>query len=121
MKPSDIELFYKCTEQYGLLPVLGYIFSTLKVRISLTAQSCDIQIKDMDLSVRSYNALMAHGVTDLGKLVDLINSGGLKEVRNLGVKSVKEIQLKAIEYSYEALNEQDKKDFLKNLLESNCA
>ncbi len=120
MQASDVEVFYKCTEHYGLLPVLGQIFSTLKVKIALTSQACEILIKDMDFSVRSYNALMAYGITNLGGLVDLLNSGNLKEVRNLGVKSIKEIQLKALEYSYEALEEHDKKGFLKTLLEINC-
>ena len=117
METIDIELFYKCVETYGLLPVLSQLFSTLKVSIALTAQTCSMAIKDMDLSVRSYNALM---VKDLGKLVDLLNSGNLRDVRNLGVKSAKEIQLKALEYSYEALNEHDKKSFLENLLKINC-
>ncbi len=120
METVDIELFYKCVEHYGLLPVLAQIFGTLKVSIALTSATCAISIKDMDLSVRSYNALMAHGVKDLGSLVDLLNSGNLRDVRNLGVKSAKEIQLKALEYSYEALNEHDKKDFLQNLLKINC-
>ena len=120
METMDIELFYKCAENYGLLPVLSQLFSTLKVNIALTSQTCAMSIKDMDLSVRSYNALMAHGVKDLGKLVDLLNSGNLRDVRNLGVKSAKEIQLKALEYSYEALNERDKKAFLENILKINC-
>lgn len=120
MQTADIELFYRCVEHYGLLPVLGQLFSTVKVSIALTSQTCSISIKDMDLSVRSYNALMAHGVKDLGKLVDLLNSGNLRDVRNLGVKSAKEIQLKALEYSYEALNESDKKNFLETLLKMNC-
>ena len=120
MQTADIELFYKCVEHYGLLPVLAQLFSTVKISIALTAQTCGISIKDMDLSVRSYNALMAHGVKDLGKLVDLLNSGNIRDVRNLGVKSAKEIHLKALEYSYEALNEADKKTFLENLLKKNC-
>ena len=120
MNAIDIEVFYKCVENYGLLPVLGQLFCNVKVNIALTAQTCNMAIKDMDLSVRSYNALMAHGVKDLGKLVDLLNSGNLRDVRNLGVKSAKEIQLKALEYSYEALNEADRKAFLENLLKINC-
>lgn len=120
METTDIELFYKCVEHYGLLPVLAHLFGTLKVNIPLTSATCAISIKDMDLSVRSYNALMAHGIKDLGSLVDLLNSGALRDVRNLGVKSAKEIQLKALEYSYEALKEHDRKDFLQHVLKLNC-
>lgn len=120
MQTTDIELLYKSVESYGLLPVLSRLFSTLKVNIALTSQTCNLSIKDLDLSVRSYNALMAHGIKDVGKLVDLLNSGNLRDVRNLGAKSTKEIQLRAFEFSYEALNEKDKKSFLENLLKINC-
>ena len=120
MEAHDLDMTYKCVEEYGLLPVLSGVFSTLKISIPLSLQTCKISIKDLDLSVRSYNALMAHGIKDVGSLVDLLNSGNLRDVRNLGVKSSKEIQLKALEYSYEALNEHDKKAFLENLLKINC-
>lgn len=121
MESHDIEFVYKCIESYGLLPVLSQVFSTIRVIIPLSSQTCSVSIKDMDLSVRSYNALMAHGIKDLGSLVDLLNSKKLRDVRNLGVKSTKEIQLRAFEYSYEALNEKDKKSFLEELLNTNCA
>ena len=120
METTDIELLYKSVKNYGLLPVLSKLFSTLRVTIPLSTQTCNISIKDMELSVRSYNALMAQGATNLGALVDLINSGKLNDVRNLGAKSIKEIRLRTFEYSYEALSEQEKKSFLENLLKINC-
>ena len=121
MEIHDIEFVYKCVETYGLLPVLSQVFSTIRISIPLASQTCAMSIKDMDLSVRSYNALMAHGIKDLGALVDLLNSRKLRDVRNLGAKSTKEIELRALEYSYEALNEKDKKSFLEELLKTNCA
>ncbi len=121
MEVHDLDMAYKCVEEYGLIPVLSEVFSTLKISIPLSMQTCKMSIKDLDLSVRSYNALMAHGIKDVGSLVDLLNSGKLGDVRNLGAKSTKEIQLRAFEYSYEALNEKDKKSFLEELLNTNCA
>ena len=121
MEIHDLDMVYKCVESYGLVPILAQVFSTLKVSIPLSEQTCKISIKDLDLSVRSYNALMAHGTKDVGSLVDLLNSKKLGEVRNLGAKSTKEIHLRSLEYCYEALGEKDKKAFLENLFESNCA
>ncbi len=120
MEIHDLDMVYKCVETYGLLPVLSQVFSTLRVSIPLSLNTCKISIKDLDLSVRSYNALMAHGIKDVGLLVDLLNSGKLGEVRNLGAKSTKEIQLRAFEYSYEALDEKSKKEFLNHLFDINC-
>lgn len=120
MEVHDLDMAYKCVEEYGLIPVLAGVFSTLKISIPLSMQTCKMSIKDLDLSVRSYNALMAHGIKDVGSLVDLLNSGKLGDVRNLGAKSTKEIQLRALEYSYEALDEKEKKEFLNHVLEVNC-
>ena len=120
MEAHDLDMTYKCVEEYGLLPVLSGVFSTLKISIPLSLQTCKISIKDLDLSVRSYNALMAHGIKDVGSLVDLLNSGKLGDVRNLGAKSTKEIQLRSLEYSYEALDEKEKKEFLNHTFEINC-
>ena len=120
MEAHDLDMVYKYVEGYGLLQVLSGLFSTLRVSLPLSAQTCRISIKDLDLSVRSYNALMAHGIKDVGALVDLLNSGKLGEVRNLGAKSTKEIQLRALEYRYEALDEKEKKEFLNHTFERNC-
>ena len=120
MEIHDLNMVYKCVESFGLLPILSNLFSTLRVSVPVATSTCKISIKDLDLSVRSYNALMAHGIKDIGALVDLLNSGKLGEVRNLGAKSTKEIQLRAFEYCYEALSEKEKKEFLDNLFEINC-
>ncbi|MBQ3022284.1 MAG: hypothetical protein IJD91_03025 [Clostridia bacterium] len=120
METNDIEFVYRCVEEYGLLPVLSQVFPTLKVFIPVSEQLCKMSIKDLDLSVRSYNALMAYGAKDIGSLIDLLNSRKLGDVRNLGAKSTKEIQLRAFEYSYEALDEKEKKEFLDHIFEINC-
>ncbi len=60
----------------------------------------DIHIEDMELSVRSYNCLARANMYHLsdfeGKTVE-----DLKKVRNLGMKSIKEIILKLREYGVE--------------------
>lgn len=63
----------------------------------------DIHIEDLELSVRSYNCLARANMYHLsdfeGKTVE-----DLKKVRNLGMKSIKEIVLKLREYGVEIKN-----------------
>ena len=53
-----------------------------------------IRIAEMDLSVRSYNCLIRQGIRTVGDLVNLCENDNyldLKQVRNLGRKSLEEI------------------------------
>ena len=50
-----------------------------------------MSIDEMNLSVRSSNALKRCGAMTLGKVAEFIERDGLKAVRNLGAKSEKEI------------------------------
>lgn len=49
-------------------------------------------ISELKLSVRSYNSLKRAGINTISELENVINSGGnLREIRNLGATSEKEI------------------------------
>lgn len=50
-----------------------------------------LPIEEMDLSVRSYNCLNRKGCKTLGDVLDLVESGKLMTVRNLGRRSGEEI------------------------------
>ena len=106
METMDIELFYKCVENYGLLPVLSQIFSTLKVNIALTSQTCAMSIKDMDLSVRSYNCLKRAGIHTVADIVNKSEQDMIK-VRNLGKKSLDEVVNKIKELGLEFKKKED--------------
>lgn len=58
----------------------------------------DESIENLDLSVRSYNALMRANLTTIGKVKDAIDDGKLFRVRNLGRKSYNEIQSRVADY-----------------------
>ena len=51
----------------------------------------ELPIEEMDLSVRSYNCLHRSGYKTLGGVIDLVESGKLINVRNLGRRSAEEI------------------------------
>ena len=52
----------------------------------------DLPIEEMNLSVRASNALMRANARTFGRVMEiLLTEDGLKKIRNLGVKSEKEI------------------------------
>ena len=80
----------------------------------------DLPIYEMSLSVRASNGLMRAGVQTFGKLDQLIRSeSGIAAVRNLGAKSVKEIQEAFLAECYSRLTPYEKAAFWQEVLESN--
>ena len=58
----------------------------------------DEDIENLDLSVRSYHALMRANLTTIGKVKDAIEDDTLFRVRNLGRKSYNEIKNRVADY-----------------------
>ena len=54
-------------------------------------------IEKLNLSRRSFNALTQAGVRTVGEILQLIESGGLQNIRSLGAKSILEIEDKLIQ------------------------
>lgn len=90
----------------------------IRVNVGFSKNSCGANIEDLDLSVRSNNALRRANVTTLGDLIERLNEGGLKSIRNLGAKSYSEIQTKMLVYGFEHLSEKEKMDFFHFLVET---
>lgn len=104
-------------EKRGVFPVLQQFQavspSPYKQRMSQT------HIEELNLSVRSSNGLMRAGVDTFGKLDDLIKrTGGIASVRNLGAKSVKEIQGAFLESCYYKLLPYEKAEFWQGVLDA---
>ena len=93
----------------------------IKINIGFSNNACNASIDDLVLSVRSYNALRRANITTIGDLIERLNEGGLKTVRNLGVKSFSEIQTKIMVYGFEQLSEKEKAAFFDYLVEHNTA
>ena len=71
--------------------------------------------------MRSYNALRRANVSTLGDLIEIINEGRLKNIRNLGTKSYNEIKTRLLVYGFEQLSEKEKAAFFNYLVENNTA
>ena len=79
----------------------------------------EVEIYEMNLSVRASNGLMRAGIKTLGKLADLVVlPNGLKSIRNLGAKSEREIMHSFVGLCYEKLNYREKLEFWQKAINS---
>ena len=80
----------------------------------------EIDIYELSLSVRASNGLMRAGINTFGKLSELMDTGsGIVSIRNLGAKSVKEIQDAFTVECYDRLLNYEKAAFWQNVLDLN--
>lgn len=115
-----IERLIEEEQKYGLPTLLDYIFgSDIKVKLRFSLRDCETGIDELCLSVRSQNALKRADIMTLGVLIDALNEGKVKGLRNLGRKSFREIQTIILVYGYEKLNQREKQQFFDDLIEEN--
>ena len=121
-KTEVVKTLMDAEKQYGLVDTLHRVFGkNIKINIGFSNNACNASIDDLVLSVRSYNALRRANITTIGDLIERLNEGGLKTVRNLGAKSFSEIQTKIMVYGFEQLSEKEKVEFFNYLVENNTA
>lgn len=121
-KAEVVKTLMDAEKQCGLVDTLHSIFGkNIKVNVGFSKSACDASIEELALSVRSYNALRRANVSTLGDLIERLNEGGLKSIRNLGAKSFREIQTKILVYGFELLNEKERYAFFNYLVENNTA
>ena len=119
-KSEAVKILMDVERQYGLVQTLHRVFGkNIKINIGFSKSAYDTTIDDLVLSVRSHNALRRANIATIGDLVERLNEGGLKSIRNLGVKSFSEIQTKILVYGFEQLSEKEKHTFLNYLVENN--
>lgn len=119
-KQEIIKILIEEEKRYGLPVLLDYVFGkNIKVKLNYTLKDCEASIDELNLSVRSQNALKRAGILTLDTLIDELNAGNLKGIRNLGRKSYSEIQTKMLVYGYERLNTREKANFFEELIEEN--
>lgn len=121
-KTEVVKTLVDAEKQYGLVDTLHRVFGkNIKINIGFSTRACNTSIEDLVLSVRSYNALRRANITTLGDLIERLNEGGLKSIRNLGAKSFSEIQTKMLVFGFERLSEKEKIAFFHFLVENNTA
>lgn len=115
------DTIYKACLEQGLVSALaGNLGRNINVSLWFSVTACDAGIEQLELSVRSYNALRRAGIETVSQLVVGFNEGRIKSIRNLGAKSFREIQTRILVYGFEQLTEKEKRHFILDLVEKNA-
>lgn len=122
MKKDEVVLeLCKSADINGLIPMLHGVFGrTIHVTVPFTKKACETEVDAIEFSVRAMNALKRAGLFTIGDIIDSISSEQLSRIRNLGKKTVNEIQTRILQYGYERLTENEKKRFFYEVVENNC-
>ena len=119
-KQEIAKTLMQAAREHGLVETLYRVFGkNINVKIGVKKRFYEASVDDLVLSVRSYNALRRVGVHTVGDIVDKLNLGEIKNVRNLGVKSYSEIQTKILVYAFWQLTEQEQIAFFSDLIANN--
>lgn len=120
-KEEVINELYESAKQNGLIPTLHGVFGkNVKLTIPFSQKTCDTEIDAIDFSVRALNALKRSGLFTVGAIIGSIEREELPRIRNLGKKTVSEIQTRVLICGYDRLTENEKKRFFCDLVENNC-
>lgn len=104
-------------EREGVLAVAETFSAALELPMPCVARLRDLGIEELNLSVRAMNALRRAGIATCGALRDLMESGrGLLGLRNLGLKSAKEIRTAFLTECYARLRPVEKAEYWQGLL-----
>ena len=116
IRTEVVEGLVNAAEEYGLPIVLNDVLGKcVRVKIEFSVTDCSSSIDELALSVRSQNALKRANINTLGELINKLNEGNLKQIRNLGKKSYSEIQT----YGYGRLSLKERQSFFDDLLARN--
>ena len=83
-------------------------------RIQFPVYHLDVPIEELNLGVRALNGLKRAGIFNADEL--LKEGVDLYKMRNLGIKSIREIKNALLNYSYEHMTEKQKENFWKEIM-----
>ena len=96
-----------------------YFGSDFKVRIAFSRSVCDMNIDDLQLSVRSMNALKRQHIFTVEQVIDAIANHELIRIRNLGKKSLNEIKTTILDLGFQQLSANERLRFFEDLITLN--
>ena len=88
----------------------------------LNSRTAETPLEALDLSQRAYNSLKRAGYSTIGELVEAI-AGGVEigKIRNCGEKSRREIMEKLFLYQYNALPQEKREGYVKEVILLNAS
>ena len=104
----------------GVAAALQEVYGgNVRMRLGFTRGACGESIDELQLSVRSWNALRRAGIDTIGQLIDVAAQDGLPRIRNLGRISMSEIKTSLLVRAFEELSEGEKTAFFQYVIEHN--
>lgn len=89
-------------------------------QLRLTEQMKTTPLEALELGQRSYNCLKRAGYGTIGELAVAITGGkDLKNIRNCGAKSVREIMEQLFLFQYMSLSPEQREEYLKEVVRMN--
>ncbi len=107
-KTEEVYTLFECAEKLGLVFALAPFGKNIKVKIPMGKTFYEQEVENLDLSVRSYNALKRMNISKIAELSDFIKNNDLKKVGAIGRKCVAEIKTKLLVRAYERLSDKEK-------------
>ena len=105
--------------KHGIQYTLQANFPGKAVQIPYRQRMAGIGIEELNLSVRACNGLMRAGVNTLGKLNDAMKTErGIAGIRNLGAKSVKEINKAFLLFTYSQLSPAERAEYWQRMIDN---
>ena len=90
--------------------------------IYLNSKMSETPIEALDLGVRAYNSLKRAGYGTIGELAEAIAEGTeIAKIRNCGAKSCREIMEKLFLYQYNALPQEKREGYVKEVILLNAS
>ena len=109
-----------CAENFGVVETLNRFYGfDIKMKVCFSRAVCEQDVDDLQLSVRSHNALKRAGLFTVESVIDAIADGSMEKIRNLGRKSVAEIKTVLLQLCFDKLSEREKEQFFLYVIENN--
>ena len=123
MTQTNIYIMDKIVDELAngktLSQALQTVYIQRSVAIPFNEKAFDANIRILDLSVRSNNALLRNGLETIGDVVAFSINNKLTNLRNMGVTSAAEVFEKILDYCWSKLTKQEKVDFIIDTVERN--
>jgi hypothetical protein len=109
-----------CAENFGVVETLSRFYgSDIKMKVCFSRAVCEQDVDDLQLSVRSHNALKRASLFTVESVINAVADGSMEKIRNLGRKSVSEIKTVLLQLCYDKLTEREKEQFFLYIAENN--
>lgn len=103
---------------YGFICTLQSLNMEADIPVPYKSYMAETGIEELNLSVRASNGLMRAGIKNFGKLKALIETErGISSIRNLGEKSVKEINTAFLTATYLRLSNGEKAAYWQQIID----